>query len=102
MTNHLTFPAHIISMSEVDVREVAEITGESEETIFRKGLESYISRELREAETRVKEIKDKHEVERPEELEELIESGKVEEHPAWEELVEWQNLKKRIENLEQY
>lgn len=89
-------------MSEVDVSEVAEITGESEDAIFRKGLESYVSRELKDAETRTKEIRESYDVETPEELEEMIESGEVDEYPPWEELIEWKNLKERIESLKQH
>lgn len=99
---HLTFLEPLLVMSEVDVSEVAEITGESEDTIFRKGLESYVSRELKEAKARVKEIKEGYDTDNPKELEEMIESGEVDEHPAWEELIEWRNLKERIENLKQY
>ena len=89
-------------MSEVDVSEVAEITGESEDAIFRKGLESYISRELREAEARIRDIRESYDAESPEELENMIETGEADEHPAWEELIEWRNLRDRIENLKQY
>ena len=89
-------------MSEVDVERVAQVTGEDQEDVLRKGLESYIARELREASARINEIKNKHEVETVEEFENKLEEGDIEEHPAWEELIEWKNLKERKNRLQEY
>lgn len=79
---------------------VVEATGESEAEILRKGVESYVERELREARVRIEELRDTHDVEDPDELEARIERGDVDEHPAWEELIEWKNLTSRIARLE--
>lgn len=80
--------------------EVIEATGESEADILRKGIESYVERELREARVRVDELAETYDVESPDALESLIEEGTVEAHPAWEHLIEWENLTRRIERLE--
>lgn len=79
---------------------VVEATGESEAEILRKGVESYVEREIREARVRIAELRDTYDVEDPDELETRIERGDVDEHPAWEELIEWKNLRDRIARLE--
>lgn len=82
------------------LEEVVEATGESEAEILRKGVESYVDRELREARVRVDELRESYAAETPSELEAQIEEGDVEDHPAWEDLIEWENLTTRIERLE--
>lgn len=44
-------------MTEVNVAEVSEITGESESEVMQRGLKSYVSREIREAKVGIKELK---------------------------------------------
>lgn len=82
------------------LEEVVEATGESEAEILRKGVESYVERELRDARIRIDELQGEYDVETPSELESAIERGDVDEHPTWEELIEWENLKTRIDRLE--
>lgn len=89
-------------MSDVDIEAVARVTGESEEEVMRRGLESYVSNEIRQCRARIKELKDEYEVDSPDELEEKIESGSIDEHPAWEAVIEWRNLMDRMESLEQF
>ena len=82
------------------LEEVIEATGESEAVILRRGVESYVERELREARIRIGELRDAYAVETPDELETRIERGDVAEHPAWEDLIEWENVTTRIDRLE--
>jgi len=89
-------------MADVDVSEIAEAVGESEDSIIRSGVDSYLSRELKQSHLRVNELKEKFGVDNSEELEQKIEEGVIEEHPAWEALIEWKNLEKRIQSLEQF
>jgi len=56
-------------MADVDVSDIAEAVGESEENIIRSGVNSYVSRELKEAYLRIKELKKKFEVDNSDELE---------------------------------
>lgn len=81
------------------VEDVARVTGESEESILHKGLGSYLDREIREANIRINELKQKYGADDPSEVEKKIEEGTVEEHPTWEELIEWENLRERINRL---
>ena len=89
-------------MSEVDVESVASVTGESRGDVLRKGLESYISTQLRECRARIKELRNEYQVDSLSALEEQVESGSVDEHPAWEAVIEWRNLEKRIQTLKQF
>jgi hypothetical protein len=82
------------------VERIAEATGDDEATILRRGLQSYLQQELREVSTRMKELSGKYDVDAPAELEELIREGDVDEHPAWEEVIEWENLETRATTLE--
>lgn len=78
---------------------LASAVGEPVELVLDKSVESYIDQEIREAEARITEIREKNGADTTSELEEKIEKGEIEEHPAWEELIEWQNLKKRVKKL---
>ncbi len=89
-------------MSEVDVERAAKVTGEDREDVIRKGLESYISRELRQVSAHISDLKNKYDVEAVEELESKLENGDIEEHPAWEDLIEWKNLRERKNQLQEY
>lgn len=82
------------------LEEVVEATGESEAEILRRGVESYVKRELQEARGRVEELRAEYGVETPAELEAAIERDEVDGHPAWEAVIEWENLETRIEKLE--
>lgn len=82
------------------LEEVVEATGETEDEILRKGVESYVERELREARVRIDELREAYGVETAGDLERLIERGDVDEHPALEHLIEWENLATRVNRLE--
>lgn len=69
------------------LEEVVEATGESEAEILRKGVESSVERELRDARIRLDELQEEYDVEASRELESAIERGDVEEHPAGKELI---------------
>ncbi|MBS3114942.1 hypothetical protein J4448_07625 [Candidatus Woesearchaeota archaeon] len=61
-----------------------------------ESLNVFLDSELRNASAEILKIKKQFNVSKPEELKKKIESGKVEEHPAWERLIFWENLNKRI------
>ena len=61
-----------------------------------ESLNVFLDSELRNASAEILKIKKQFNVSKPEELKKKIESGKVEEHPAWEQLIFWENLNKRI------
>ena len=81
------------------VERIAEATGDEESTILRRGLESYLERERREATIRIEELREKYGVDRPEAVEDRLRNGEIDEHPAWEEVIEWENLNARMKTL---
>ena len=41
-------------------------------------------------------------VSNPKELKNKIEAGKIDEHPAWEQLIYWENLNKRVKVVDNW
>lgn len=67
-----------------------------ERKIVDESINVYLERELRNASAEILKIKTQFNVSNPSELKKKIEEGKIDEHPAWEQLIYWENLKKRI------
>lgn len=67
-----------------------------EKRILDESLNVFLDSELRNASAEILKIRKQFNVSNSEELKKKIESGKVEEHPAWEQLIYWENLNKRI------
>ncbi len=67
-----------------------------EKKILDESLSVFLDSELRNASAEILKIKKQFNVSKPKELKKKIESGNIEEHPAWEQLIYWENLEKRI------
>lgn len=67
-----------------------------EKKILDESLNVFLDSELRNASAEILKIKNQFKVSSPEELKNKIEQGKAEEHPAWEQLIYWENLEKKI------
>ena len=67
-----------------------------EEKMLDESINVFLERELRNAAAEILKIKSEFKVSNPKELKSKIETGKIGEHPAWEQLIYWENLKKRI------
>ncbi len=74
----------------------------SEEEVLEESISSFLDRSLCNASVEIEKLKNKYDVESSEELEEKIEKVEVEAHPAWEELIEWENLKKQIVKFKEW
>lgn len=70
--------------------------GISENRLLDESINVFLERELRNSSVEILKIKINYKVSNPEELKHNIEEGIVKEHPAWEELIYWENLIKRI------
>lgn len=68
----------------------------SEKKILDESLNVFLDSELRNASAEILKIRKQFNVSSTEELKKKIESGKIEEYPAWEQLIYWENLNKRI------
>jgi hypothetical protein len=83
-----------------DVAQKLDITPD---TLWQESLNAYIARELRLIDLDVADLRDRYGVASPEELKERIDSGDVYSHPAWEDMIEWENLeayRKRLNQLQ--
>jgi len=67
-----------------------------EKKILDESLNVFLDNELRNAYAEILKIRNQFNVSSSEELKSKIEKGKVKEHPAWEQLIYWENLEKRI------
>ncbi len=67
-----------------------------EKKILDESLNVFLDAELRNASAEILKIRKQFNVSNPKELKNKIEKGKIEEHPAWEQLIFWENLNKRI------
>ena len=78
---------------------LSKLSGEleiSETKILDESLNVFLDNELRNAYAEILKIRNQFNVSSSEELKSKIEKGKVKEHPAWEQLIYWENLEKRI------
>lgn len=62
------------------------------DSLWRESLGAYIARELRLTDLDIADLQDRYGVLSPEELKAKIDSGDIYSHPAWEEMIEWENL----------
>ena len=67
-----------------------------EKKMLDESVNVFLDVELRNASAEILKIKKHFNVSNPKELKNKIENGKLEEHPAWEHLIYWENLNKRI------
>lgn len=82
--------------SERTIKQLSKTLEVSEEKLVRDGVSYFIQKELKDASAEILRLKNKYKVISIEELKDKIEKGKIEEHPAWEDLIFWENLQKRI------
>jgi hypothetical protein len=85
----------------IALEKVARTLQMSPEQLLRESLRAYISREKRLAEMDIADIKDRYRATSPQELAKRIKAGEIYSHPAWEDLIEWENLLAHIERLDQ-
>ena len=70
-----------------------------EKKIVDKSIELFLDGELRNASAEILKIKSQFKVASPAELKKKIEAGEISEHPAWEQLIYWENINKRIKTI---
>ena len=70
------------------------------EDLWRQSLDAYIQREKRLAQLDVADLEDRYGVSSIAELRQKIENKIIYSHPAWEDLIEWENLQSHIQRLD--
>ena len=67
--------------------------------IIQMGIKAFLQREIRLAELDIADVREKYLVTSKEELEERIRNKRIHSHPAWEDLITWENAEKHILQL---
>ena len=83
------------------MERVSKTLGVTPETLISNGVEEYLKARLRIIQTEIHELETKYSVNKPAELEEKIKQGKTAEHPAWEDLIHYENLIEHAEKIQQ-
>lgn len=71
----------------------------SSDELINRSLRAYLEHELRLAEEDIADIRDKYLVASRSEFENKIKNKEIASHPAWEDLIVWENTEKYIEKL---
>jgi hypothetical protein len=82
------------------IEKVSRSLGLSPYELVERSLREYLKAKLRTARAEIHEVEGRYGVKKPEELEQRIREGTVEEHPTWEELIEYENLLDRVKSIQ--
>ncbi|MBE2197244.1 MAG: hypothetical protein IAE79_01460 [Anaerolinea sp.] len=74
------------------LEDVAQELNVAPESLWQESLGAYLTRELRLTDLDIADLQDRYGVISPEELKAKIDSGDIYSHPAWEEMIEWENM----------
>jgi hypothetical protein len=69
------------------------------EELLKESIVAYLEKELRLAEEDIADIRDRYDVISKEELEKKVKDGKIYSHPAWEDLITWENTESYISKI---
>jgi len=83
------------------VEEIAEQLQIPRKELMESGAIAYLEKELRLAERDIADLRDRYGILSPEQLEQLITVKKIYSHPAWEDLIVWENTLHHIDKLKE-
>lgn len=83
----------------VILADISHRLGIPPEELVKKSVLSFIAHEIRLAEWDIADIKERYEVSSRVELEDKIKDRELCSHPAWEDLIHWENLEDYIARL---
>ena len=81
------------------LHHVSESLNIPPDLIINLGIKAFLQREIRLAESDIADVREKYLVASREELEEKIRNKDIHSHPAWEDLILWENSEKHILQL---
>ncbi|MFH2110705.1 MAG: hypothetical protein ABIJ47_05525 [Candidatus Bathyarchaeota archaeon] len=81
------------------VDRVSKSLGVPPEELVAGGVKMYLRARLRMIQAELKDVENRYRVRSPCELEEKIKKGSVEEHPTWEDLIQYENLVEQAEKI---
>lgn len=83
------------------VDQIAQDLNIPSHELVNRGLLAYLEREIRLAEEEIADIRDKYLVTSRIDLERKIQKKAIASHPAWEDLITWENVEAYIKKLKQ-
>lgn len=83
------------------VERVSKTLGVPPDTLVAGGVKEYLRAKIRAARAEIHDIETRYQIKAPHELEEKIKQGSVEKHPAWEDLILYENLLEQTEKIQQ-
>jgi hypothetical protein len=81
--------------------QLSDLMALPEQAVIQRGLLSLVEKEIRLAELEIAEIRERYDVFSLEALRQVIESGAIPGHPAWEDYIVWKNKQNHILRLRQ-
>ena len=84
------------------VDQLAHELNLSPSDLIRRSVAAFLERERRATQMDVADLQDRYGARTSAELAAKIERGEVYSHPAWEELIEWQNLEAYLDRLDRW
>ena len=81
------------------IEQISKELNLSSKILLNRSLLAYLEHELRLAEEDIADIRDKYLVATKTEFEKKIKSKQIYSHPAWEDLITWENLESYIKKL---
>ncbi len=76
----------------IDPKKIAKALNISPENLLAEGTLAYLHKELRLVEEDLADLRERYGLLSPQELEKKIRDALIPAHPAWEDLIEWENL----------
>lgn len=76
----------------LDPKKIAKVLDLPPEDLLTEGALAYVLKELRLVEEDLADLRDRYALLSSQELEEEIKRGSIPPHPAWEDLIQWENL----------
>jgi hypothetical protein len=81
------------------IERVSKSLGVPPDALVAGGVKEYLRARLRAAKSEIHDLETKYGVGSPHELADKIKKGTVDEHPAWEDLIQYENLVEHAEKL---
>ncbi len=81
------------------IEQIAQKLNIPLEKLLRESLLAYVTQQERLTDEGIADLRDRYRVSTPKELSMRIEKGEVYSHPAWEDLIEWENLQAYLKQL---
>jgi hypothetical protein len=82
------------------IERISKTLGVTPDTLVTGGVKEYLKTMLRATKAETHELETRYQVKTPQELEEKIRQGQADEHPAWEDLIQYENLVQHTKKLE--